>query len=271
MQELRETVSKYSDKELMTQFINRKDDYTSEALAVMQEEIEKRGIDGSVLEKDGGEEKTNEGSATTVTFKSEDFLKFDHSFSRTDLLLASAILREHKVPFFVDNPTSSDTIPTESEAEKRFAINIPKQFADQTHALLDEHFVKADNKYLLKYTGARDRLRAFNFHDIHLTEKEAMEELETALSVEEKAVITTLGCRLLKEAEQVEMAQERVLFYFDSIGPLIERLDMPGMTSLSKNDLLTILEILQVYIDDPALPASMDEAISQVLALFIGP
>jgi hypothetical protein len=60
-----------------------------------------------------------------------------------------------------------------------------------------------------------------------------------------------------------------VLFYYDSIEPLIERLQESGRTTLSRSDLLTTLEILQVYVDDPALPSSMEEAISQLLSFFL--
>ena len=79
-----------------------------------------------------------------------------------------------------------------------------------------------------------------------------------------------LGRRLLDEADSVEQTQERVLFYYDSIEPLITRLEEHDSGSLSRTDLLTMLEILQVYIDDPAFPASMDEAVSTLLGFFIG-
>jgi hypothetical protein len=268
MKELREMISKYSDHELLVQVVEKAAEYTPEALAIMKEEVDRRGIDDSLLSKQESEASTDEPQVTT--FKSEDFLKFDHSFSRTDLLLASAILREHAIPFFVDNPTSTDTIPIENELEKQHIINIPKTYAEKAHALLDEHFIKADNKYLLKYSGARDRLKAFNFHDVHLTEAESFEELEVALSAEEKRCVIDFGRRLLLEADNVEKTQERVLFYYDSIEPLIERFEEPDTGSLSRSDLLSMLEILQVYVDDPALPASMDEAISTLLGFFIG-
>ena len=268
MKELREMISNYSDNELLLQVVEKAAEYTPEALAVMKEEVTRRGLDVSQLSNQESIAGADEPQVTT--FKSEDFLKFDHSFSRTDLLLASAILREHAIPFFVDNPTSTDTIPIENELEKEFIINIPKTFAEKAHTLLDEHFIKADNKYLLKYTGARDRLKAFNFHDIHLTEAESNEELEVALSAEEKRCVIDFGRRLLGEVEEVERKQERVLFYYDSIEPLIELLGEPGTGSLSRSDLLTMLEILQVYVDDPALPSSMDEAISTLLGFFIG-
>lgn len=267
MEELRRTIQHYTDSELITQVTEKNGEYTPEALAIMKEEAERRGLDPSLpAQKDAREDE----EPRVTTYKSEDFAKFDHAFKRTDLQLATAVLRENAIPFFVDNPTSSDMLPTETEADRSYTINIPKVYADKAHALLDEHFIKADNRYLLRYEGARERLKAFNFSDIHLTESESLEELEVHLSAPEKQCIVTLGRRLYSEAESVEKAQERVLFYYDSIEDLIDRLQDGSASTLSRNDLLTMLEILQVYVDDPALPSSMDEAISSLLGFFIG-
>jgi hypothetical protein len=263
MSDLRITISEFSDEQLRVAFFREKDQYTPEALDIMREEMSKRG-----LTFDRNDAKKEE-SGIPIRLESKDFIRFDFSFSRTDLMLATAILRDNTVPFFIDNPTSADSIPTELESEKRYTLFIHNTFLDKTHQLLDEHFIKSDKSYLLKYTEVRDRLRAFNFNDIHLTEKAADEELDVALSSDEKNIITAFGNRLLKEAEQVETKQERVLFYYDSIEPLIERLQEPDRAALSRNDLLTILEILQVYADDPALPRSMDDAIGQLLAFFL--
>jgi hypothetical protein len=263
MSELLNTIRDFSDEQLRNAFFREKDQYTDEAMEIIRVEFMKRG-----LTQEPGDVKKEE-AVSTIRLKSEDFVRFDYSFSRTDLVLATAVLRDNSVAFFVDNPTSSDIIPFENESEKRYSILIHKSFIDKSHELLDEHFVKADNKYLLKYTGARDRLRAFNFNDIHLTEKAAGEELDVAFSADEINIIIALGIRLLKEAEQIENKQERVLFYYDCIEPLIGRLREHGRTSLSRNDLLTVLEILQVYADDPCLPPSADEAIFQLLAFFL--
>ena len=95
--------------------------------------------------------------------------------------------------------------------------------------------------------------------------------LSTVDAADEKEIITAFGNRLLREAEAVEKAQERILFYYDAIEPLTGLLQEPDRSSLSRNDLLAILEILQIYADDPALPPSMDEAISQLLSFFLKP
>jgi hypothetical protein len=269
MDDLRSAISEYADDHLLNEYHHHQGQYTSEALDLMRQEIATRGLDGAKPGPSaGGRGETDEGKV--LHFSAEDLVQFDHSFSRTDLLLATAMLQEKKIPFHIDNPESTDTLPIQSESEMRFTVRVHKDFVDESHALLDEHFVKADNKYILKYTGARDRLNAFNFHDIHLSEKEGAEELDVSFTADEKKVLTALAKRLLTEAEAIETAQDRVLFYYDAIGPLVERLNEPDRTALSRNDLLAILEILQVYVADPSLPASMDEAIAQLLAAFLG-
>ena len=264
MSDIRAAIGEFTDEHLLQEYFHDQNAYTAEALAVMREEIERRGLKET---QPTGDAQGAESAA--VQLNTEDFIRFDHSFSRTDLLLATAVLREHDIPFFPDNPTSTPTIPIENESEMRYTIRIHSSFADKAHELLDEHFTKADNRYLLRYTGARERLKAFNFSDIRLSENEAAEELEVAFAPDEKSAIVSFGQRLLGEADAVELAQERVLFYYDSIEPLIERLEDASRTTLTRSDLLTTLEILQVYVDDPALPASMDEAILQLLSFFL--
>jgi hypothetical protein len=267
MNDLRTVISEYTDDHLLSEYHFHKDQFTPEALGIMREEIDARGL-GQVTPKPATAGDAAE-DGTVRHYDSADLIQFDHSFSRTDLLLATAMLQENKIPFHIDNPQSTDTLPIQSETEIRYTIRVHKDFTDRTHALLDEHFVKADNRYVLKYTSARERLAVFNFHDIHLSEKSAAEELEVGFTDEEKKILTVLAKRLLAEAEAVENTQDRVLFYYDAIEPLIDRLQEPDRKALSRNDLLAILEIMQVYIADPGLPASMDEAIAQLLTVFL--
>jgi hypothetical protein len=266
MSDLRETISDFTDRELVEACYRKKEDYTPEAMAIIREEIERRGLTEAVVEEAG--EKAVDPA--TLRMGSEDFVVLDHFFSATDLLLASAVLRDNAVPFFTDNPSSTGMLPIETEAAKQFKVHIHKDFVAKAHELLDEHFALEGNRYLLRYEGARARLRAFNFHDLQPVEPTEHEDFEVSLTEEEKGVVIALGRRLQQEADTIEKEQDRILFYFDSIDSLLEQLAETGNTALSRNDLLTLLEILQVYIDDPALPPFMDEAISQLLSLFLG-
>lgn len=264
MEQLRDMVKDYSDEELTDQFVNHRDEYTPEALNILEEEIKLRQIDTSKIEK----KPTKTVKQGTLNLDSDDFLQFEHTFSRTDLILASSVLKDNSILFFADNPSSVDSIPIESESAKRFSIHVHKEFAEKAHELLDEHFEKVGAEYLSRYSSPRDRLRSFNFHDIRISEQEAKELIDVGFSGDEIRVIDTFGNRLLVEVDKIEQEQERVVFFYDSIEPLLDTLKKSSNSRLNRSDLLTILEILQIYCDDPEFPETMDEAILTLLSFF---
>ena len=57
-------------------------------------------------------------------------------------------------------------------------------------------------------------------------------------------------------------------FYFDSIDPLIDRLSCDEEHILTKTELLTILEILQIFCDASDFPEFMEEPINALLSFF---
>jgi hypothetical protein len=81
-------------------------------------------------------------------------------------------------------------------------------------------------------------------------------------------VISRYGQRLLTEVEDIEQKQQRVVFFYDSIDPLLDALKKKKY-KLTPTDLLTVLEILQVYCDDPDFPSSMDDAILSLIDFFV--
>lgn len=262
MEFLHEKIQNYSDEYLVEQYTKYKDDYTPEALAILKDEIDKRQLEINSANK------TNDKPQEIINLDRNDFICFEHDFSRTDLQLAVTILRDNDVIFFVDNPSSGDSFPLENVSTLRYTIEVHKDWVQKAHELLDEHFIKGDESYVLKYTAPKDRLKAFNFHDIHLTEGEANEELEVVFDDEEKKIILLYAAKLLEEADKIESQQERVLFYYDSIEPVTQKLESSA-NKLNRSDLLTILEILQVYCDEPEFPESIDETIQTLLSFFI--
>jgi hypothetical protein len=267
MDDMRSTIGEFTDDELLNAWFRTRDQYTPEAQAIMAEVMRKRNLG----EKDlpGGGEPGSEPGAATVRYELGDFVPFEHSFSATDLLLASAVLKDNDIPFFADNPTSSTTFPIETEADRRLTIKVHKDFVEKAHELLGEHFSRDGNRYVLKNEGTRERLRAFNFHDIPVSEHTLLDEIEVSLTADEKAVIVALGRRLLKEADLIEKTQDRILFYYDALEPLIEELGAPESAPLTRSDLLAILEIMQVYVDDEGLPGFMDDSIATLLSFFL--
>ncbi|MCU0609674.1 MAG: hypothetical protein MUF22_07925 [Chitinispirillaceae bacterium] len=259
MSDLRTVIADYTDEYLCEEFNNHSESYTPEALAIMKDEISRRGLapDGTAVPADEGRTEP-EGP---VSLDNKDFEKFEHAFTHIDLLLASNVLRDRNIPFFPDNPQTTTTFPLQGESDALYTIRVHKDRVQEAHELLDEHFVKEENRYRLKYTAAKDRLKSFNFHDVR--DSGAGGELNVSFTPDEKLVIIALGKRLLKEADKIEQTQERVLFYYDAVEPLLERLES-GADTLSRADLLAMLEILQVYVDE--LQANFDDTIEALLS-----
>ncbi len=265
MEQLKEEIKNFSDELLLNQFIHHQGEYTPEAVAILNAEIKRRNLD---IEKTIEQLKKQENSEM-IHLDSKDFLQFDHIFTRIDFELASVILRDNKIPFYADNPQSSNTLPLENEAEKPFLIHVHKTAIEQAHELLDEHFEKIDGKYQLKKMSIKEQLKAFSFHELHLSQKEAAEIVKVVLTPEEKEIIIRYGKRVLEEGDRIEQQQDRVIFCYDSIETLFGHFSHDEEQSLTKTDLLTILEILQIFSDDPEFPSLMDESILTLLSFFL--
>ena len=274
MEQLQEGIKNFTDDQLLDMVIFHKEEYTSEALALMEAEIKRRNLDVARISsaKNGIDESSH------VQLDSENFTRFDHVFNNIDIQLTAAMLRDNGIIFYIDNPYSSNTLPLEGESVRQFTIHVHNSGIEAAHALLDEHFEKIDGKYQLKEMGVRARLKAFNFHEIHISEKEAEETVDVSLMPEEKSVILSYGKRVLNEIDLLEQEKScsvdrgesdfRAVFYFDSIEPLIARLSGDAKHLLTKTELLTILEILQIFCDDPDFPTLMEESIEALLSFF---
>ena len=270
MSEIRDAISQYSDNVLLDQYFNHRDEFTPEAAEILREELTKRKLSFEVKDYlDNKPDEDGEPGFSPLQFKTEDFVPFDHTFSQIDIILAHTILRESKIPFFNDNPTSTEIIPIESEASKRYTIHIHKDYVVKTHEAFGVHFEKSDGAYALKQGSFCDRLLAFNFHDIRISELAAKENIEVSINSDEKKTIVSYAKRLLDEADIIEQKQDRVLFYYDSFDLLVEKLEKSGSTTLTRSDMLAMLEIFQVYCEEEDFPQSLESTISSLLGFFL--
>ncbi|MCX7727315.1 MAG: hypothetical protein N2053_10765 [Chitinispirillaceae bacterium] len=264
MEELKKIVENYTNEELLDQFINHKEEYTPEALSILEEEIKKRNLEIN-QEKVQEEKKWRE-----LSFDSKDFVPFEHRFRRPELEIAISILRENKIIFYVDNNYGNSVIPIVSEAAIEFIIYVHKDFIEKAHQLLDDIFEKKEGKYKLKTENFKDKLKAFSFSDITLTEKEAEESVKISLTEEEKSVIKQYAERLLKEADYIEQEKGKVIFFYDSLEEIIRLLSSAGEEiEFKMTELLALLEILQVYCDEPDFPSFLEEATNMLLGFFL--
>lgn len=268
MEQLKESIKNFSEEQLLDQYLNHRDEYIPEAVELMENEITTRGL----REKIEAEGEFTGKNRYRREINKDEFLPFDHVFNHVDIELAASVLVESEIPFFADNPQSSDTLPLEAISERQFTIHVHKDEIEKAHELLDEHFEKIDGRYQMKKMSIKNQLKSLSFTTLHMTEQEALEKIPVQLTLDEKELIIKYGKRLLEEVDTVEKQHERVVFYYDSIEELLQHLlDRSDELLLSKTELVTILEILQIYCDEEDFPGFIDESIETLLGFFQQP
>ncbi len=259
-EELRNHIKNFSDKQLLEQYAQKQKEYTDEAIAIMKEEIASRGISEQQVEQ----EKTN-AEKTAHIHDVQDFVAFEHYFDQTDLLLAQAILRDRKIPFIIENATSSDTFPIESETNRLFILYVHRQHLAQAHEGIDHHFEKNEGVYSVKYVSTKDRLKAFQFHEVRFSEPEMEETVDVTFTPTEEGPINGYCNRLQDEADRLEQEQDRVVFYYDNLETVSDKLEKKNKNPLTMMDLLTIVEVLQIYCEDTNFPPQLEKVAENLL------
>jgi hypothetical protein len=261
--QLEENIRNLATPDLLQRFYQSASEYSADARAVMVKEIERRGVSDEEKKPYSG---VDEEEASIRHYSREDFVPFQDTFSQGDMLLVNSILHDADIPFILDNPMPPSVLPLEPESERRFTIHVLGEKATQAHESLDQHFHRADGRYHLRHTDVKDRLRRFGLDAIRPSEGELAEKVDAVFEPQEADAVALLGKRLLDEIEQVE--QDRVVFYYDNVEDLLERLARERKASLTKLDLLTVIELLQIYCDDAQFPAYMEAAASALMDVF---
>jgi hypothetical protein len=261
--EIERIVGEYETPHLLEQYYRRRAEYEQDALEAMEREIERRGLtqEQIALYREP-EEQVVEDSG-----EPPEFVPFDHSFSQTDILLANAILKDVGIPYYMDNPLSS-VLPLDNPADHRFTIHVLASRADEAHELFDQHFHREEGQYRLRHTSAKDRLRAFSFFEMRLTEAQMEEQITVTFSSEERSAIAAYCRRLIDEVDAVEKAQERTVFHYDNLEAVIKFLGRDGAATATLQDLVTVLEALQIYCDEEGFPDSLLPAAEALLGVF---
>ena len=267
--ELPELIRGYSNPYLLEQFYAKRDQYTPEALGLMEQEIQRRGIpeEEQLPFRQGRGGVAAPGTGRPQAHSPDEFVAFEGLFSPTDILLVNAVFAEAKIPFYVDNPPST-VFPTESQSASFLTLHVHRDGVGKARGLLSEHFAIEDGTYRVKFSDDRQRLKALNFHELHLADSPLEGDVGVALSVAESQAILTLARRLVAEVDQLEKEQDRIVFFLDNIPDLIDRLASGPSTMLSKTDLFTVTEILQIYCEDPAFPSALNDTVKAVLDFF---
>lgn len=264
--ELATAIAQFETPYLLEQYYTKRGEYQPEALELMKTEIEKRDITDDQLapyREDARNQPVPEGD------DERSFTAFEDTFSSTDLLLAHAVLRDAGIPFYVDNPESL-SMPLEGDADHRFTIHVLESKLAEAHELLDQHFDRQEGEFRLKHTTVKDRLRAFSFFEVRLTPAESEHEVQVSFSEDERSAIVSYCSRLQKEIDDIEAKQERTVFNFDNIDEVLSALADAGDVTVTVEDLMTILEVLQVYCDDESFPQALEGTAEALLGMIEG-
>ncbi len=148
MSNLEKKVEEFSDDYLLEQYLVKKNEYTEESIAVLKNEVEKRGLSTGDVEYHEDLE---------VDYDIKDFKPFPHGFNDTDYLIATAILEENDVPCYAGSSESSNTIPIEAEAGKFIQIFVPEALMVQAQELIDYQFISEDGQYRVKLDSLKDQ------------------------------------------------------------------------------------------------------------------
>jgi hypothetical protein len=253
VEDLQERLQNYSTPFLLEQYVHQRGEYTPEAIAAIEREMTRRNISNADIEefsKKGliGEEGMT-GNVEVLHFKRDDFVKLDGAFAKNEGAVIRAMFAEDNIPYFMDANVTISPLGNQ-ETSQLVHVYVHKEYVDKAASLIGAHFDAADGVFRVKYSGTRDRLKSFSFQDIQQAELDLADIADVSFSHEEKHVLLKYAGRLSDEIDTIERGQGRIVFFFDNLDELVARLS-GGDSSLSKTDLLTALEILQIYCDEP--------------------
>jgi hypothetical protein len=261
---LRERFSELSTDYLVEQYTKKREEYTPEALEAIAAELKERDVDQQELQR--YREANAESQEAARKFSRNDFVPLEQKFTRTDLLIAHAMLRDEQIPFIVETSSlTGDMIPLETVSAPNYTVQVHRDSLERARALLEEHFHSQGGQYKSKYSSPRERLKSFQFHEVHLSESQLHESVDLQFTREERAAIVGYLKRLEQEADAIEEQTGRVIFYYDTLQETAELLEKGKDTELEMTDLLTVLEALQIYCEDPEYPEFLDSVAEGLL------
>jgi hypothetical protein len=285
MNSLKEIVLEFTDEKLLDVYRNQRGDYTEEAVRIFESEIARRGLDPTACAK--AEERTEKATvianAVAANLKRGDFEPLPYPFTKSGVVTANAVLRDSNIPYTVEKrdgePELYDVLVYKGEVSRSRLSELlaPAPYDSdlligalpRALELIEEHFnAGPDGCYALRQSDIVDRIKSFSLYDIKISEKAAMEQIEVGFSEEEKAEIIRFAAALLDETDMIEEERGRVVFFHDSMEPLIDRLNS-GASTLTRPDFLAIIEICQIYCDDPRYNPILNHIASSILDFFL--
>jgi hypothetical protein len=272
-EDLKERIQGYSTPFLLEQYVYQRNEYTPEAIAVIEGEIARRNISATDIDEFTkksiiGDEGIT-GNVEVRHLKRDDFVKVDGAFAKSEGALIRAMFAEDNIPYFLDADVAISPLGNQ-DPRQLVHVYVHKESMDKALSLVGTHFDAdaASGVFSVKYSGTGDRLKSFSFQDIQHAELDTADIVDVNFSHEERDVLLRYARRLPGEIDTIESSQGRIVFFFDNVEELAKRLSDDD-SSLSKTDLFTALEILQIYCDEQDFPQAGLGIAEALLSFFV--
>ena len=262
MSELNKRIRSLDDKELIEDRFAKAESFSEEALFIMDEEIAKRGL--AIPQATAAADEEIHGALID-----EDLAKLPAAFTLVDAPILRSIFTESEIPFTVSDATNTDTLPLESDTEAHFVMSVPKSRLEAATAIIHEHFDNIGHVYVRKVGTIREMLAAFDFSEVHYSQAAMEEVLDAEFTKPEADALVKLLVRLRDEVDAVEERIGRFLFHFDNLDHCENRL-IANDEGYTHADFLVMLEVMQVYANDPKFPDILDNVAKSLIDLFAG-
>jgi len=284
MEGLKEVLSNYTDKELLDRYKTCRDEYVEEAVKLFDEEVARRGLDPAAhaAAQNRVEAAIEAATASAKNLKRSDFAPYPHPFLKADVVTVDAVLRGSNVPYIIEerreNAPADQTgaaIMGQTGAVElppgpaMFNILVYRDALEKARELIGEHFEAGigGGVCVPRRTDAVDRLKSFSLYDIKISDAAAAERLEVDFSEKERSELIKLTETLIAEADRIEEEQGRVVFFYDGMEPLADKLK--NREGLTRTDFLAIIELCQIYCDDPRYDAELNRTAASILSFFL--
>jgi hypothetical protein len=262
---LAERIAEFSDEHLLTQYLSHKDEYTEQALEIMQQELHRRGYSDDTLAEKAAACTDEQPDSESVAL-----VALDHTFSNTDVLLARSVLAEHNIHFLIQSTGfESSALPVQDQASQEYLIQVPEPDLARAKSALEEVFDPVDGRYQQRVSSICEKLQSLNFSDLTIDVHQEDQDIEVTFSPEETRYILEYARTVLDEAEAIEHRLERPIFFYDHVDEVRQRLSGSTTASLAVVHILTLLELFQIFCSDPDFPPALQESAGHLLA-FLG-
>ncbi len=237
------------DEDLIQSYRN-KDEYTEEAVRVMESEIENRCLSVDEKQAEEHEEHTEE----VVDYNLEPL----GYFTPGDTTVAVQMLEESEVVFSVSRPENGTS---------DIQILVPDYEREKAHKKLEEGFYKKGEYYYIHQESLEDVVKQLDLREIEVMIRKAG-DIELDIQENEFNTIRGYALKIIENINEIEERLGGPVFFYDDIEEITEN---PVGYTITKENLGVVFEILKIaalyFHEGESLPNELKEVAEPLIEI----